>query len=304
MIMNYQKLGKEKGRPLLDALWNELVGCCVRLVPNPDADIRRGVLLPFFQFFSGRSKNETAVATPRPCSRRLVQLSHGCWSVAPPLHEHRDALGGDGDGQLEKVALRTIGLLAQHLAAQECLEHPQKVTNRVELCHDNLQFDWFRFSLRDSTMLATISKKIASIVLEIVANTQQTRYQGTALGSNATIAYSTTPVKPKTRVRNRPILRPFWTISWIKNSSFLLLQNMVRADVFNGFFCGFDSCGSAAFPDFRGGTSSPPQAAKAVRTNSSILHHVGKVNASPRLGRGSATKSYGFFGAKRNSRFR
>ena len=28
---------------------------------------------------------------------------------------------------------------------------------------------------------------------------------------------------------------------------------MVRADVFNGFFCGFDSCGSAAFPDFRGG---------------------------------------------------
>nr|QBM02396.1 hypothetical protein [uncultured archaeon] len=47
---------------------------------------------------------------------------------------------------------------------------------------------------------------------------------------------------------------------------------MVRADVFNGFFCGFDSCGSAAFPDFRGGTSSPPQAAKAVRTNSSILH--------------------------------
>ncbi|TSC91555.1 MAG: recombinase [Parcubacteria group bacterium Licking1014_17] len=89
-----------------------------------------------------------------------------------------------------------------------------------------------------------------------------------------------------------------------ENFSFLLLQNMVRADVFNGFFCGFDSCGSAAFPDFRGGTSSPPQAAKAVRTNSSILHHVGKVNASPRLRRVSATKSYGFFGVKRNSRFR
>jgi len=89
-----------------------------------------------------------------------------------------------------------------------------------------------------------------------------------------------------------------------ENFSFLLLQNMVRADVFNGFFCGFDSCGSAAFPNFRGGTSLPPQAAKAVRTNSSILHHVGKVNASPRRRRGSATKSYGFFGAKRNSRFR
>ena len=32
------------------------------------------------------------------------------------------------------------------------------------------------------------------------------------------------------------------------------------------------SCGSAAFPNFRGGTSSPPAAAKAVRTNSIILH--------------------------------
>src|SRR3989338_5221352 len=35
---------------------------------------------------------------------------------------------------------------------------------------------------------------------------------------------------------------------------------------FSGFFCGFERCGSAAFPNFRGGTSSPPQAAKCVRT--------------------------------------
>jgi len=79
---------------------------------------------------------------------------------------------------------------------------------------------------------------------------------------------------------------------------------MVRADVFNKFFCGFDSCGSAAFPDFRGGTSSPPQAAKAVRTNSRIEHHVGNVKDSDVASLRSATKSYGFFGAKRNSRFR
>ena len=52
---------------------------------------------------------------------------------------------------------------------------------------------------------------------------------------------------------------------------------------FSGFFCGFERCGSlrlcsvraAAFPNFRGGNSSPPQAAKAVRANSRILHHVG-----------------------------
>src|SRR3989338_3288843 len=42
---------------------------------------------------------------------------------------------------------------------------------------------------------------------------------------------------------------------------------------FYGFFCGFERCGFAAFPNFRGGTSSPPQAAKTVRTNSRILHH-------------------------------
>ena len=33
---------------------------------------------------------------------------------------------------------------------------------------------------------------------------------------------------------------------------------------FFGFLCGFDSCGSAAFPDFRGGTSSPPAAGRGI----------------------------------------
>ncbi len=67
---------------------------------------------------------------------------------------------------------------------------------------------------------------------------------------------------------------------------------MVRADVFNGFFCGFDSCGSAAFPNFRGGNSlsRPCVGTKAVQTNSRIEHHVGNVKtfwfASPVAGRG------------------
>ena len=51
---------------------------------------------------------------------------------------------------------------------------------------------------------------------------------------------------------------------------------MVRADCFSGLFGGFDRFGSAAFSDsFRGGTSSPPAAAKCVRTNSNILHQKG-----------------------------
>jgi len=36
---------------------------------------------------------------------------------------------------------------------------------------------------------------------------------------------------------------------------------------FSGFFCGFERCGSAAFPNFRGGIFSE----KCVRTNSRIL---------------------------------
>jgi len=79
---------------------------------------------------------------------------------------------------------------------------------------------------------------------------------------------------------------------------------MVRADVFIGFFCGFDSCDSAAFPDFRGGISSPPAAAKAVRTNSRIEHHVGNVKDSDVASLRSATNSYSIWGVKTNSRFR
>ena len=79
---------------------------------------------------------------------------------------------------------------------------------------------------------------------------------------------------------------------------------MVRADVFNGFFCGFDSCGSAAFPDFRGGTSSPPQAAKAVRTNSSILHQIENCKQVGFASLRSATNSYSILGVKTNWRFR
>ena len=41
---------------------------------------------------------------------------------------------------------------------------------------------------------------------------------------------------------------------------------------FSGFFCDFERYGFAAFPNFRGGISSPPQAAKCVRTIFRILH--------------------------------
>src|SRR3989338_5086218 len=73
---------------------------------------------------------------------------------------------------------------------------------------------------------------------------------------------------------------------------------------FYGFFCGFQRCGSAAFPNFRGGISSPPQAAKCVRTNSRILHHIGKVKEFWFASLRSAMILYSILGAKTNWRFR
>src|SRR3990167_1255639 len=73
---------------------------------------------------------------------------------------------------------------------------------------------------------------------------------------------------------------------------------------FFGFFCGFERCGSAAFPNFRGGTSSPPAAAKCVRTIFRILHHVGNCKQVGFASLRSATNWYSILGVKTNSRFR
>src|SRR3989344_3688447 len=50
----------------------------------------------------------------------------------------------------------------------------------------------------------------------------------------------------------------------IKNFSSPKIKIWFEPMFFSGFFCGFERCGSAAFPNFRGGISSPPQAAKCV----------------------------------------
>src|SRR3989338_3500939 len=72
---------------------------------------------------------------------------------------------------------------------------------------------------------------------------------------------------------------------------------------FSGFFCGFERCVSADFPNFRGGNSSPPQAAKCVRTNSRILPQKGKVKEFWFASLRSATNSYSILGVKTNWRF-
>jgi len=72
---------------------------------------------------------------------------------------------------------------------------------------------------------------------------------------------------------------------------------------FYQFFCGFERCGSAAFPNFRGGNSSPPQAAKCVRTIFRILHHVGNCKRFWFASLRSATNLYWILGVKTNWRF-
>jgi len=57
----------------------------------------------------------------------------------------------------------------------------------------------------------------------------------------------------------------------IKNFLFQKLK-CSSSRYFNRFFGSFYRRGGAAFPNFRGGISSPPQAAKTVRTISRIDH--------------------------------
>ena len=256
MIKDFQKLDKEKGRPLLVALGDELVRC--RLVPNGDETVGVAQVVPVVLLLPATAGpveegNATGVVVLlRHLFHQGFRLVEGHRPVSPPLHQHRDALGGDGNRQTEEVALRAIGLLAQQLAAQERLEHPQKITDRVELGHDNLQFDWFRFSIRDSTALATISKKIADIVLEIVANSQQTRYQGTTQCSVLSIAYCTISVKSCAAwVKKWPILCPFLRVFRIKNFSSPQFKTWFGPMFFPGSFAVF--CGAASPPAFLAG---------------------------------------------------
>jgi len=76
---------------------------------------------------------------------------------------------------------------------------------------------------------------------------------------------------------------------------------MVRADVFNEFFGSFYRYGEAAIC-WAG--SSPPQAAKRVRTILRIQHHVGNFKRFWFASLRSATNLYSILGAKTNWRFR
>ena|SRR3989344_1257141 len=93
-----------------------------------------------------------------------------------------------------------------------------------------------------------------------------------------------------------------------KSSFFIMIKNFSSPKIkiwfepmfFSGFFCGFEWCGSAAFPNFRGRIFSE----KCVRTNSRILHQKGKVKEFWFASLRSATNLYSILGVKTNSRFR
>ena len=82
------------------------------------------------------------------------------------------------------------------------------------------------------------------------------------------------------------------------SKNFLFPQNMVRADVRNGFFGGLYRCGSAASGVSDWGVS------KTVRANSIILHTLGKGKCIGSAAQGAAASSYCNLGVNENSRFR
>ena len=100
--------------------------------------------------------------------------------------------------------------------------------------------------------------------------------------------------------------RRFWIKIWffwihmIKKFSSPKIKIWFEPMFFSGFFCGFKRCGSAAFPDLRGGIFSE----KCVRTNSRILHQTGKVKEFWFASLRSATNWYSILGVKTNWRFR
>ena len=89
--------------------------------------------------------------------------------------------------------------------------------------------------------------------------------------SKCKYSISTNVSQGQQKIRKFAVLDLF--LLWIKKFSSPKIKIWFEPMFFSGFFCGFQRCGSAAFTNFRGGTSSPPAAAKCVRTNSRILHH-------------------------------
>src|SRR3989338_1820606 len=86
----------------------------------------------------------------------------------------------------------------------------------------------------------------------------------------------------------------------IKKFSSLKIKIWFEPMFFSGFFCGFERCGSAAFPNFSVGIFSE----KCVRTNSRILHQKGNCKFERFASLRSATNWYSILGVKTNSRFR
>src|SRR3990167_7841761 len=116
--------------------------------------------------------------------------------------------------------------------------------------------------------------------------------------NTANIAYMSLEVKHN---RKSLYFRAFsGFVFWIKKFSSPKIKIWFEPMFFSGFFCGFERCGSAAFPNFRGGIFLP----KCVRTNSRILHQKGKVKEFWFASLRSATNLYSILGVKTNSRFR
>ncbi|OGE94600.1 MAG: hypothetical protein A3B10_00355 [Candidatus Doudnabacteria bacterium RIFCSPLOWO2_01_FULL_44_21] len=103
--------------------------------------------------------------------------------------------------------------------------------------------------------------------------------------------------------RKSPYFRAFsGFLYWIKKFSFPRIKIWFAPMFFSGLFCGFQRCDCAAFRIFRGGFS-PPAAAKWVRTNSRIEHHLGNCKLETAASLRSAVKAYCILGSKTNWRF-
>jgi hypothetical protein len=167
---------------------------------------------------------------------------------------------------------RLVGVVLEHSAH----DRDERVTNPQQVAHDHSSF-------QGTFSIATL-RQILSFFLN---------------SDNALrIPYMGLKVKPN---RKSLYFKAFSGLQyWIKKFSSPKIKIWFEPMFFSGFFCGFERCGSAAFPNFRGGIFSE----KCVRTNSRILHHVGNCKFEGLASLRSATNLYSILGVKTNWRFR
>src|SRR3989344_328398 len=284
IAMTLEKIKKEKGQPLIlsQAGLNGWPAHKPRQLQakNFEEFLGHGVL-PGFVVASRADEFSTIFPQARYCDHRACEsaseLPHERWSgrlVSRHTRVHDDGIDVWVGGKLLFGFLDGKRADNHHLA----IELAMPFAMQVLLVFDNQNFLAHLLSSFQRAFGLISSGRGVQISYQVIIN-----YLG---------------LQERQKIRNVAVSN--FLTSWIKKFSSPKIKIWFEPMFFSGFFCGFQRCGSAAFPNFRGGIFS----AKCVRTNSRILHQVGKVKEFWFASLRSAANLYSILGVKTNWRSR